>query len=177
MCRRRGAVVAFVSLEGIKCYKGADKLSLYQFNTLTAKHYFCRACGIYTHHQGRSNTEQFAINVACIEGLTLIRLVRSLYLMGLTTPQTVKNLRLSMTDKTKLCPLCQGFNLCGARVGNSIEQCWCSKQTFPDKRLLAQVLESDKLAKLNGTTCICESCLVSLQADITAQQTLYKRID
>ncbi len=69
MCRKRGAVVTSVSLDGITVTKGADKLSLYQFNTFTAKHYFCRVCGIYTHHQRRSNPQQYGFNVACIEGI------------------------------------------------------------------------------------------------------------
>jgi len=30
--------------------KSDEKLTLYQFNTNTAKHYFCSACGIYTYH-------------------------------------------------------------------------------------------------------------------------------
>jgi hypothetical protein len=69
MCRRRGAIVASVTLDGIKITKGEDKLSLYQFNTMTAKHYFCSVCGIYTHHQRRSNPSQYGFNVACLEGV------------------------------------------------------------------------------------------------------------
>jgi hypothetical protein len=69
MCRRRGAIVASVTLDGIKITKGKDKLSLYQFNTMTAKHYFCSSCGIYTHHQRRSNPSQYGFNVACLEGV------------------------------------------------------------------------------------------------------------
>ncbi len=46
MCRRRGAVVASVPLAGINITQGEDVLSLYQFNTHTAKHYFCSRCGI-----------------------------------------------------------------------------------------------------------------------------------
>jgi hypothetical protein len=42
---------------------------LYQFNTFTAKHYFCANCGIYTHHQRRSNPEQYGYNVGCLEGV------------------------------------------------------------------------------------------------------------
>jgi hypothetical protein len=44
-------------------------LKLYQFNTLTARHYFCAECGIYTHHQRRSNPEQYGYNVGCLEGV------------------------------------------------------------------------------------------------------------
>jgi len=49
--------------------KGAEKLTLYQFNTMTAKHYFCSVCGIYTHHQRRSKPTEFGFNVACLEGI------------------------------------------------------------------------------------------------------------
>lgn len=69
MCRRRGAIAASVKLEGLRIVKGQDKLSLYQFNTKTAKHYFCSICGIYTHHQRRSNPNEFGFNVGCLEGV------------------------------------------------------------------------------------------------------------
>jgi hypothetical protein len=49
----------------LRVTKGQDKLSLYQWNTRTARHYFCSVCGIYTHHQRRS----LASIVACIEGV------------------------------------------------------------------------------------------------------------
>jgi hypothetical protein len=67
MCRRRGAIVASVPLDGINITRGEGELSLYQFNTMTAKHYFCSKCGIYTHHQRRSNPTQYGFNVACLE--------------------------------------------------------------------------------------------------------------
>ncbi|TDK31382.1 GFA family protein [Rhizobium deserti] len=69
-CRMRGAVAASAQLEGIEFIEGVVNLTLYQFNTGTAKHYFCKTCGIYTHHQRRSNPSQFGINVACIEGIS-----------------------------------------------------------------------------------------------------------
>ena len=69
MCRRRGAIVASVPLEGLKILRGAEHLALYQFNTKTAKHYFCRICGIYTHHQRRSSPNEFSFNVGCLEGV------------------------------------------------------------------------------------------------------------
>jgi len=69
MCRRRGAVVASVELKDLIVDEGEDVLGLYQFNTNTAKHYFCSKCGIYTHHQRRSNPKLYAFNIACLDGI------------------------------------------------------------------------------------------------------------
>jgi hypothetical protein len=57
-CRRRGAAAVSAPLDGLKIIKGADNLTLYQFNTNTAQHYFCKTCGIYTHHKRRSNPNE-----------------------------------------------------------------------------------------------------------------------
>jgi hypothetical protein len=65
-CRMRGAVVVSAQLADIEITAGADALTLYEFNTKTAKHYFCSKCGIYTHHQRRSNPQQYGVNVACL---------------------------------------------------------------------------------------------------------------
>lgn len=70
ICRRKGAVVASVALDDLRVVRGEDKLTLYQFNTNTAKHYFCSACGIYTHHQRRSNPNEYGVNVGCFEGVS-----------------------------------------------------------------------------------------------------------
>ncbi|WP_323015431.1 GFA family protein [Devosia sp.] len=69
-CRMRGAVAVSADLDGLTILEGADKLALYQFNTGTAKHYFCSVCGIYTHHQRRSNPREFGINAACLAGVS-----------------------------------------------------------------------------------------------------------
>ncbi len=74
LCRRRGAIAASVPLSGINIIKGKDKLKLYQFNTMEAKHYFCSECGVYTHHQRRSNPEQYGFNTACLEGINPLKI-------------------------------------------------------------------------------------------------------
>ena len=61
--------MASVPLADLKVTKGEDELTLYQWNTNTAKHYFCRICGIYTHHQKRSNPSEYGFNVACLDGV------------------------------------------------------------------------------------------------------------
>lgn len=69
-CARRGAIAASAPLVGgVKIIKGADNLTLYQWGTGTAKHYFCKTCGIYTHHQRRSNPNEYGVNVGALNGV------------------------------------------------------------------------------------------------------------
>jgi hypothetical protein len=68
-CARRGAIAVTAPLAGVHILQGADKLTQYQWGTRTAKHYFCSVCGIYTHHQRRSNPKEFGVNAAILEGI------------------------------------------------------------------------------------------------------------
>jgi hypothetical protein len=68
-CRRRGAAAVSVPLDGLEIIRGAAKLTLYQWGTGTAKHYFCKTCGIYTHHRRRSNPNEYGVNIGAIEGV------------------------------------------------------------------------------------------------------------
>lgn len=70
-CSMRWAVVASVPVRELKVVKGEEFLTLYQWGTKTAKHYFCSKCGIYTHHQRRSDPTEFGINIACFEGVNV----------------------------------------------------------------------------------------------------------
>ena len=67
ICRKKGSIRAAVDLNNLEILEGKENLSMYQFNTKVAKHYFCKICGIYTHHQRRSNPNEFAVNVGCID--------------------------------------------------------------------------------------------------------------
>jgi len=69
MCAKRGAIMTPVPIESLNIKKGKEKLSLYQFNTKVAEHYFCSICGIYTHHKMRSLPNNYSVNVACLEGV------------------------------------------------------------------------------------------------------------
>ena len=69
LCRRKNAIMARIPKENFKLLKGEGALSLYQWNTGVAKHYFCRHCGIYTHHQPRTAPELIGVNLGCIDAL------------------------------------------------------------------------------------------------------------
>ncbi|WP_081111921.1 GFA family protein [Bdellovibrio bacteriovorus] len=68
-CRRRGTIVAATPQKGFRLLSGDERLSVYEFNTRTAKHFFCSICGIHTHNISRTNPDQIRFNIACLEGL------------------------------------------------------------------------------------------------------------
>jgi hypothetical protein len=74
MCRRKGAIMGAVPLEGLRVVRGQEVLSVYRFNTGTAEHYFCSRCGIYTHHRRRSSASQYGFNLGCLEGIDATQL-------------------------------------------------------------------------------------------------------
>ena len=69
ICKRKGYVMSMVGENDLKITKGEDLLTLYQYHTNTAKHYFCSVCGIYPFTRPRSNPKVYMINIACIEGV------------------------------------------------------------------------------------------------------------
>lgn len=85
-CRMRGAVAVSTRLEDIEFLEGAANLTLYQFNTGTARHYFCRTCGIYTHHQRRSDPSQYGVNLACLDGVSPFDLTEVPVMDGVSHP-------------------------------------------------------------------------------------------
>ena len=67
MCKRRNAKMNILPKESIQSIQGEENLSLYQFGTNVAKHYFCKKCGIYTHHHRKSDPNGIGINIGCID--------------------------------------------------------------------------------------------------------------
>lgn len=68
-CARRQAAAVTATTASLEILKGKDALGLYTWGTGTAQHYFCKTCGIYTHHQRRANPDQCGINLGCIDGV------------------------------------------------------------------------------------------------------------
>ena len=69
-CRMKGSVMVFAELAKLRFTAGEELLTTYRFNTLAARHHFCSRCGIHTHHQRRFDPSQYAINVACLDGVS-----------------------------------------------------------------------------------------------------------
>jgi hypothetical protein len=67
LCRRKNAVMIRIPGEKFRLVKGEDALTLYQWNTRVAKHYFCKHCGIYTHHTPRTRPDMVGFNAGCLD--------------------------------------------------------------------------------------------------------------
>lgn len=67
LCVRKNALMLKIPEDALTIVSGKELLSLYQWNTRRAKHYFCSRCGIYTFHRKRSAPDHFGVNVFCLE--------------------------------------------------------------------------------------------------------------
>src|SRR5688500_16365140 len=67
MCSKVGYLHLMVQKERFKLLSGEDALTTYQFNTGTAKHRFCRHCGVKSFYVPRSHPDGFSINVRCLD--------------------------------------------------------------------------------------------------------------
>jgi hypothetical protein len=72
---------------------GADVLSIYRWNTKVAQHYFCKYCGIYTHHLRRSDPNFYGVNVGCFDHLDMQDFRDSKITDGINHPADTPNNR------------------------------------------------------------------------------------
>lgn len=71
ICQKKGALHHRVEPEQFRLLSGEDALSLYQFGTHTAKHYFCRHCGIHPFGHPRLAPEKVSVNLRCLDEIDL----------------------------------------------------------------------------------------------------------
>ncbi len=67
ICTKSGYLHLIVPARDFKLLSGKDKLTLYQFNSGVAKHYFCSICGVKSFYIPRSNPDGVDVNFNCIE--------------------------------------------------------------------------------------------------------------
>ncbi len=68
LCVKKNALMTKVHESELEILAGEEMLSLYQWNTRRAKHYFCSRCGIYTFHRKRAQPDHYGVNVFCLDG-------------------------------------------------------------------------------------------------------------
>jgi hypothetical protein len=68
LCVKKNALMTKVPESALTIMSGEEALTLYQWNTRRAKHYFCKHCGIYVFHRKRSQPDHFGVNMFCLDG-------------------------------------------------------------------------------------------------------------
>ena len=71
MCSRKGFVMGTALIDELTITSGEKNLTSYKWNTKIAEHFFCKICGINTHHKRRSDPNQYGYNIGCIEGFEM----------------------------------------------------------------------------------------------------------
>ena len=68
ICRRKNALMVKVHESRFTLLAGLDCLTEYRFHSRTARHYFCKVCGVYPFHRKRVTPDHYGVNVFCLEG-------------------------------------------------------------------------------------------------------------
>ncbi len=71
ICSKKGFLHLIVPPEAFTLLCGEDALTTYEFNTRTAKHTFCRRCGIHPFYVPRSDPDKIDVNARCPESIDL----------------------------------------------------------------------------------------------------------
>jgi hypothetical protein len=74
ICTKKGILHLIVPPARFELLSGEDDLVTYQFNTGTAKHTFCRVCGIHPFYVPRSDPDKIDVNVRCLDDVDLAAL-------------------------------------------------------------------------------------------------------
>ena len=69
LCSKKGFLHLIVAPEHFQCVSGMNDLTTYRFNTRTAKHTFCRHCGVHPFYVPRSDPDKIDVNVRCLDGV------------------------------------------------------------------------------------------------------------
>ena len=67
ICNMTGFLHIIVPESRFRLSQGAEHLTSYSFNTLTAKHLFCKICGVKSFYRPRSNPDGWSLNAHCLD--------------------------------------------------------------------------------------------------------------
>lgn len=71
MCAATGFLHLIATKEDFKITSGEDNLTEYRFNTGTARHLFCKTCGVKSFYVPRSHPDGWSVNANCIDRKTV----------------------------------------------------------------------------------------------------------
>jgi hypothetical protein len=71
ICRMTGFIHLIVPASRFRLLQGEDALTEYRFNTGTARHLFCKYCGVKSFYVPRSHPHGYSVNLRCIDEGTL----------------------------------------------------------------------------------------------------------
>ena len=71
MCARSAYLHLIVPASDFRLLSGADSLVEYRFGTGTARHLFCRRCGVKSFYVPRSHPDGYSVNARCLESGSL----------------------------------------------------------------------------------------------------------
>ena len=67
VCSKTGFLHLIVPKDRFRLLTGQDKITIYEFNTKTAKHLFCSVCGIKSFYVPRSHPDGYSVNFRCLD--------------------------------------------------------------------------------------------------------------
>ena len=78
ICSKKGLLLAFAPETQFALKKGGSHLTEYKFHKHRIAHLFCSTCGVQSFAKGAmpDGTKMVAINVRCLDGVDLSKLVR-----------------------------------------------------------------------------------------------------
>ena len=71
ICSLTGYWHLIVPAGRFRLLRGREALEAYRFNTGTARHLFCRTCGIKSFYVPRSNPDGISVNARCLDRATI----------------------------------------------------------------------------------------------------------
>lgn len=74
VCHKMGTLWHGLADAALRITQGEEELTLYQFGTRTARHYFCRHCGIHAFSRPRVDPANWVVNVRCVDGVDVAAL-------------------------------------------------------------------------------------------------------
>ena len=69
LCLKKSIVMKSIKKDAFSLLSGGKHTTEYQWNKNIARHFFCKNCGVYTHHVRRRDPSQISVNIHCVDDI------------------------------------------------------------------------------------------------------------